>query len=45
MSIDIDRSGGIIDPYALTTKSDLEIPEGWGGQKPRKIQRRGGVNG
>jgi len=22
-----------------------EIPEGWGGQKPRKIQRRGGVNG
>jgi len=22
-----------------------EIPEGWGGQKPRKIQRRGGLNG
>ena len=26
-------------------RRELEIPEGWGGQWPRKFQRRGGVNG
>ena len=26
-------------------RRELEIPEGWGGQWPRKFQREGGVNG
>ena len=26
-------------------RRELEIPEGWGGQWPRKFQRGGGVNG